>query len=103
MKSTIVDTRRMLKDNSAEQTGSAASTPVGESSPLSELPGTPQVNDDATIDGASTANGEDEAATGDDDDASEQSLNQVFRCEYCGKAYNNEKSLKVCTVHCLPR
>jgi hypothetical protein len=98
MNSIIVDKRRVLRDNSAEQFASAASTPVAYSSPLSELSGTPQVHDDATIDGGLTANDENKAATDDDNDVNEQSLNQVFKCEYCGKAYNNENFLKVCAV-----
>jgi hypothetical protein len=88
---------RILRDNSAELSASAAPTSVAGSSPLSELPEDPQVDDEATIYAGSAADDNDEAVT-DDDEANEQSSNEAFRCEYCGKAYQNQKSLKVCTV-----
>jgi hypothetical protein len=87
----LSDMGRMLRERSEEHSASAA-----ERSPLSELRGIPQVDDAATLDGGSIANDDDEAATGDDDGS-----NQAFRCDYCGKDYKSEKSLKVCTV-CSP-
>jgi hypothetical protein len=76
---------------------SADQSTITASSPLSELPGTPEFEDEGTPGGGSTVDDDDKAATGDDK-VNGQSLNQDFRCEYCRKAYKNEKSLKVCII-----
>jgi hypothetical protein len=88
----------MLRERSEAHSASAAPTLLADSSPLSELRGTPQVDDAATLDSGSIADDDDQAATGDDDGA-----NQAFKCDYCGKDLKSEKSLKVCTVCSLPR